>query len=97
MGKIKLTFRTLTIENGHIKESFFGEFLMPLKKGDLDYLGLDNLLANKANDLWGNSNWVAVQNKGKSFADVGKFYYVSTAIETEGDTLHVAFPPLRVE
>ena len=96
MKKISLFFSSLVLENGEFKQLFFDKFSVPLSKGDLSYHILESKLEEKADSLWGAGNWRKVVNKSKSLSRLGSFYCVSTAEETEGDTLQVSFPSLNI-
>ena len=93
---MKLILHGLTTEKGIIKSVTYGFFNCPIKRGNLDFDFAAAELHKKADAIWGAYNWRLAESDGKSLDCITSHYAVSVSPETEGDTLHVGFEPIKL-
>ena len=93
---MKLILHGLANEKGIIKSVAYGEFNCPMKRNNLDFDFAAAELHKKADAIWGAYNWRLVKSDGKSLDCITSHYAVSDAPQTEGNTLHVGFEPIKL-
>ena len=93
---MELSLHGLVNEKGTIKTLLYEKFNCPIKRGNLDFDFAAAELHKKADELWGAYNWRLAESDGKSLDCITSHYAVSDAPETEGDTLHVGFEPIKL-